>query len=100
MAILNLKNVTVARTFYNGLGASFKETFTRGDGTEGSRQYSAFFDQPHGLSEGDVGNASGLFGAKVNEYEKDGEIRHSVDVTLNKARFEPTGDSGSDDSPF
>lgn len=103
MAILNIRNAEVARTFYNGLGASFKETFTLRNGEEGARYYSAFFDEPHGLSEGQRGDVSGLFGAKVNEYTtKDGETKHSVDVTLNNARFSPAEDSGDDDDslPF
>lgn len=103
MAILNIRNAEVARTFYNGLGASFKESFTLRNGEEGARYYSAFFDEPHGLSEGQRGDVSGLFGAKVNEYTtKDGETKQGVDVTLNSARFSPSDDQPDDDgdSPF
>ena len=101
MAILNIRNAEVTRTFYNGLGAAFKETFQLRNGETGARYYSAFFENPHGLTEGDRGNVSGLFSAKVSEFEKDGEVRHGVDVTLNNARFESTGGGSDDaDSPF
>lgn len=103
MAILNIRNAEVTRTFYNGLGAGLKETFTLRSGEEGARYFSAFFEEPHGLSEGDKGDVSGLFSAKVNEYQtKEGETKHGVDVTLNSARFSPAegSDSGDGDLPF
>lgn len=102
MAIINIRNAEVTRTFYNGKGAGLKETFKLRDGSDGARYYSAFFDEEHGLSEGDRGNFSGLLGTKVSTYEKDGETKYGVDVTLNSARFE-AGDGGSasdDDAPF
>ena len=102
MAIINIRNAEVTRTFYNGKGAGLKETFKLRDGGDGARYYSAFFDEEHGLSEGDRGNFSGLLGTKVSSYEKDGETKYGVDVTLNSARFE-AGDGGSapdDDAPF
>ena len=102
MAIINLRNVEVTRTFWGGKGAGLKEAFRKNDGTEGARYYSAFFDEEHGLSEGDRGNFSGLLGTKVSTYEKDGETKYGVDVTLNSARFE-AADSGSDsdeEAPF
>lgn len=104
MAIINIRNAEVTRTFYNGKGAGLKETFKLRDGGDGARYYSAFFDEEHGLSEGDRGNFSGLLGTKVSTYEKDGETKYGVDVTLNSARFE-AGDGGSasdddDSAPF
>lgn len=104
MAIIRINNAEVTRTFYNGKGAGLKETFKLRDGSDGARYYSAFFDEEHGLSEGDRGNFSGLLGTKVSTYEKDGETKYGVDVTLNSARFE-VFDSGSasdddDSAPF
>lgn len=100
MAIISIRNAEVTRTFWNGKGAGLKEAFRKNDGTEGARYYSAFFDEEHGLSEGDRGNFSGLLGTKVSTYEKDGETKYGVDVTLNSARFE-AGDGGSDaEEPF
>ncbi len=48
-------NGSVNRTFFEGKGASIKETFTKRDGTESASYYTAFFDAPHGLREGDTG---------------------------------------------
>lgn len=102
MAIINIKNAEVTRVFYNGLGAGLKESFTTRSGEKAARYYSAFFDEEHSLSKGDRGNFSGLLGTKVSTYEKDGETKYGVDVTLNSARFE-AADSGSDsdeEAPF
>lgn len=95
-------NAEVTRTFYNGLGAGLKETFKLRDGGEGAKYYSAFFDSPHGLNVGDSGKFSGLFSAKVRDYEKqDGSTGQSVDVTLNNAKAEDISSGGGDaDSPF
>lgn len=101
MAIISIRNAEVTRTFWNGKGAGLKEAFRKNDGTEGARYYSAFFDEEHGLSEGDRGNFSGLLGTKVSTYEKDGETKYGVDVTLNSARFEVYVNSApDDDAPF
>lgn len=101
-------NGEVNRVFYNGLGVSIKETFTKRDGSEGAAYFTAFFEEDPNLSEGDWGEFSGLLSVRSREYEKDGEIRHSADAVLNSARFKAGGgsegpssdDLGSDDSPF
>lgn len=103
MAILSLKDVRVGRIFYNGLGAEFVESFERNDGTPGEKKYSAFFDTPHGLSEGQVGNVSGLLSVKARLWERDGEPPVPMaDIVLNSPRFEAVdGGSGyKDESPF
>lgn len=91
-------NGTVQRTFFDGKGASVKETFTKRDGTEGASYYTAFFDAPHGLAEGATGKFSGLLSSKVSSYEKEGETRHSADIVLNSAKFEAAESDA--DSPF
>ncbi len=91
-------NGTVNRVFFEGKGASVVETFSKRDGTEGKSYYTAFFDAPHGLSEGATGKFSGLLSTKAREYEdKEGNPRTAVDVVLNSARFEA---EASSDSPF
>lgn len=102
MAIAKLANVKVSRVFYNGLGAEFVESFQTRSGETAEKKYSAFFDSPHGLSEGDVGNASGLLSVKARLWERDGEAPVPMaDIVLNSTRFEAT-DGGSDDegTPF
>ena len=99
MAIISLKNVTVKRVFYNGLGAEFVEAFQTRSGEQGEKKYSAFFDEPHGLSEGQVGNVSGLLSVKARLWERDGEPPVPMaDIVLNSPRFEAS--SGADDTPF
>ena len=92
MAWLSIPEAEVTRVFYNGLGAGLKETFTKRDGEISAKYYTAFFKEPHGLSEGDIGKFGGIHSAKLNEYEKDGEIRTNVEVTLNDTRYEPVDD--------
>ena len=99
MAIISLKNVTVKRVFYNGLGAEFVEAFQTRSGEQGEKKYSAFFDEPHGLSEGQVGNVSGLLSVKARLWERDGEPPVPMaDIVLNSPQFEAS--SGADDTPF
>ena len=96
-------NGTVNRTFWNGKGVSVKESFRKGDGSEGAQYYTAFFEEDPGLFEGQSGKFSGLISARVNEYEKDGETRRSADIILNNTRFEPGEGSAveeDDTTPF
>lgn len=101
MAFLTV-NAEVTRVFYNGLGIGLKESFTKRDGETGASYYTAWFEEDPNLSEGDKGKFSGLFSVRKSEYEKDGETRHGVDITLNSTRYEAVdGGSGSDDeAPF
>ena len=100
MAILSLKDVTVKRVFYNGLGAEFVETFQTRSGEQGEKKYSAFFEEPHGLSEGQVGNVSGLLSVKARLWERDGEPPVPMaDIVLNSPRFE-AAEGGGGDTPF
>jgi len=87
MAYVTVKG-SVTRTFFEGRGAEVTEKFKRRDGSDGSTRWSIFFDEPHGLSEGDVIEVSGMHGDKVDEWQnRDGETVHSVKRTLNKARL-------------
>lgn len=97
MAYTVVSNAIVDRTFHGGLGVAFHEEFTKRDGTTGKMYFSGFSEQPHGLSEGDRGTFKGVLSVKAREYEKDGEIRTSVDVTLNNLKFEP---AESSEGPF
>lgn len=97
MAYTVVSNAIVDRTFHGGLGVAFHEEFTKRDGTTGKMYFSGFSEQPHGLSEGDRGTFKGNLSVKAREYEKDGEIRTSVDVTLNNLKFEP---AESSEGPF
>ena len=77
---------TVTRTFYNGKGAEVIETFERKDGSEGKSRYALWFKEPHNLNEGDTGKWRGTFSVTVDEWEKEGETRHTAKVSLNGAK--------------
>lgn len=91
-------NGTVENTFWEGKGARIKESFPKRDGTEGSRYYSAFFDEPHGLQVGDAGKFQGLHGAKPAQDPK------FVDISINSTRVDDLvqgeGAFEDDEAPF
>jgi hypothetical protein len=92
MAIVNLKDATVQRIFFDGKGIALYESF-KAQGQDRKSYYTAWFDQAPGFTEGQVVSVSGLLSVKLREYEKDGQTRQSIDVSLNKAR-ETTGQNG------
>ncbi len=81
----------VGRVFFEGKGAEIEEEFTV-KGTQMSKRWTAWFDQPHGLTEGSVVKVSGLHSDELNEWQdKDsGETKRSVKRSLNKARIDGT----------
>ena len=84
MAIVTVTG-KVSRVFYNGKGAEVTESFqVRGETKQ--KRWTAWFDSEHGLVEGDEVEVSGLHGDELNVWEKDGEVKHSVKRSLNKAR--------------
>jgi hypothetical protein len=83
MAFVTVKG-TINRVFYQGKGAEVVEKFNV-KGRDVSKYWSAWFENPHGLSEGDQVEVSGLHGDELNEYEKDGETRRNVKRSINKA---------------
>lgn len=76
---------TITRTFYQGKGAELTETFKTREGSEGKKVWSMWFKSPHGLAEGDSGKFRGSHADKVDEWEKDGEKRHTIKRSINNA---------------
>lgn len=76
----------ITRVFHNGTGAELTESYTvRGE--EMKKRWSCWFESAHGLTEGAEVEISGLHSDKVDAWEtKDGETRHTVQRSLNKAR--------------
>ena len=95
----------VSRVFFSGKGAEVTETFTV-NGSEKSKRWTAWFDQPHGLSEGDGVKVSGLHSDQIDEWQDkvSGETKRSVKRSLNKARLDARGgntqQAPSDSVPF
>lgn len=86
----------VDRTYFEGKGVTFHEEFKKRDGETGKAYFSAFFDSPHGLSEGDKGTFKGNLSVRLREYEVEGQTKYSADATLNNAKYE----AASGDEPF
>lgn len=85
MAITTVKG-TITRTFYQGKGAEVTESFTVRD-REIKKRWTAWFDDAHGLVEGQQVEVYGLHGDEVDEWtDKEQQTRHSVKRALNKAR--------------
>lgn len=77
---------TIARTFFNGKGAELVEAFKKRDGSEGSKRWALWFKEPHGLIEGDGGKFRGSHNDEIDEWEKDGQKRHTIKRSLNDTR--------------
>lgn len=80
----------IGRTFYNGKGAEIVESW-QSNGETMTKRWSAFFESEHGLVEGAEVTISGIHGDKVDDWEKDGQTRHTVKRTLNKAKVKTDG---------
>jgi len=76
----------IGRTFYDGKGAEVVESWQQGGETM-TKKWSAFFEEPHGLTEGDQVEVSGIHGDKIDEWDKDGEKRRAIKRTLSRARL-------------
>lgn len=96
---------TVGRVFFEGKGAEIVEEFTV-KGNQVKKRWTAWFDAPHGLSEGQGVKVSGLHGDELNEWQdkESGETKRSVKRSLNKARIDsppsPAAVNGYDGTPF
>ena len=96
----------VGRVFFDGKGAEIVEEFTvRGEQVK--KRWAAFFDAPHGLSEGASVKVSGMHGDKIDEWpdKETQQTRRAVKRTLNKARIEgqmqePPSGTYQDTTPF
>lgn len=86
MAIITVEG-TISRVFYEGKGAEVTESFKKRDGSEGTKRYTLWFREPHGLTEGDQGTWRGTHGVEVDEWvDKEGQTRHTAKVSVNSAR--------------
>ena len=75
----------ITRTFFDGRGAEVTEKFTVKD-KEITKRWACWFTAEHGLLVGQQVEVSGLHDDKVDSWDKDGETRHGVKRSLNKAR--------------
>lgn len=88
MAIVNLKQVEVARVNSRGHGVQVVEKW-ESKGKTGQTRFTVWFDAPHGLEVGQKIDVSGFLAAKVGEpwTDRDGNQRTSVELSLNSPRI-------------
>jgi len=99
MAFVTVKG-EVTRTFFNGKGAEVTEKWQI-DGKDFTKRWSAFFENEHGLAEGAQVQVNGIHGDKVDQWEKEGEVRHTIKRTINKSEAKVLSEAAtSDESPF
>jgi hypothetical protein len=97
MAIIQLKNVEVARINNSGNGFSVKEAYTKRDGGTSATYYTVWAPVPQGVQVGTKLNVSGLLSTKVGDPRPGrhgGEVRF-VDASINQPRIEPSEGSGN-----
>ncbi len=96
MAIVNLKDVKVYATFSKGFRVI--EESTGKDGKTYTQRWTVWSDGL-GVAEGDIVSLSGFLAAKVNEWtDKDQQVRHSVELSLNSPRLASGDDSSAPES--
>lgn len=89
MALVSLKDAKVVRVNRSGFGVQVKEDDRTVNGkTYYGKRFTVWFTQAHGLAEGDTVSLSGFLDAKVSEWEKDGETRRGVELSLNSPKVE------------
>lgn len=95
MALVSLKQVEVVRVNQTGHGVQVVEKW-QSKGAERSQRYTVWFDEAHGLREGDKIDVSGFLSVTVEPWEdRDGKTRHSAKVSLNKPRLDRNEDAAS-----
>ncbi len=99
MALVSLKQVEVVKVFGTGYGVQVAEKFTS-KGAEREKRFTVWFDEAHGLREGDKIDVSGFLSVTVEPWEdRDGKTRHSAKVSLNKPRLDRNEDAASTAQP-
>lgn len=89
MAVVKIKDAQVTRVNSKGFGVKVTES-NEYAGKTYKTQYTLWFTQPHGLSEGDVVSVSGFLGAKVGDpwTDRDGNERTSVELSVNNPKLD------------
>ena len=94
MAEVRIEDGKITRVFHEGRGAEVTESWLSRTGEPVSQRWAAWFEAPHGLSEGDTVTVVGRVGVKVEEWkDKQEQVRHSAKLSLNDARI--IGEPGS-----
>ena len=98
MAEVRIEDGKITRVFHEGRGAEVTESWLSRSGEPVQQRWAAWFEAPHGLSEGDTVTVVGRVGVKVEEWkDKQEQVRHSAKLSLNDARIigEPSSATSS-----
>ena len=98
MAEVRIEDGKITRVFHEGRGAEVTESWLSRSGEPVSQRWAAWFEAPHGLSEGDTVTVVGRAGVKVEEWkDKQEQVRHSAKLSVNDARIigEPSSATSS-----
>lgn len=90
-----MAKVTVKGTLGKELGQSgviLLEPINLPNGSSFDRKWKLWTTTMH--SEGTEVIATGTFSSKINQYEINGETKHSVDLSLNDCTIDPAGTPG------
>jgi hypothetical protein len=89
MAIVKLKDVAVTRLNQSGFGVKVTES-NENNGKTYKTQFTLWFKEASGLSEGDVISVSGFLSAKVGApwTDREGQERTSVELSINSPKLD------------
>ena len=97
MSIVHLKDVTVTGIFSKGFRVT--ETSKSKDGREFTQRWTVWSDDLL-VHHGDVVSLSGFMSAKVSDWtDKEGQLRHSVELSLNFPRMATDGSTPTQEEP-
>jgi hypothetical protein len=98
MSIVHLKDVTVTGIFSKGFRVT--ETSKSKDGREFTQRWTVWSDDLR-MSEGEIVSLSGVMSAKVNDWtDKEGQLRHSVELAINYPRMATATESPAVEEPW
>jgi hypothetical protein len=98
----------VGRVFYQNKGIEVVESYKAQNGDIKTRKFTAWFDAPQNLTEGQTGTFSGNLSATIDEWtnqdgspklDSSGKPGRSVKLQINNATF-TAGQTPADDFPF
>lgn len=103
MAIVNIAEAVVKRSFYDGKGVEVAEQFKSREGKDMEKKYTLFFDEAQSFATGTKVKVSGLLSVKARIWVRDdAEDTAVADIVLNSPRVEVLGGASADDdeAPF
>jgi hypothetical protein len=102
MATIEVKG-KIAKIFWEDKGLEVIETYTTKAGKEVNAYYTVWLNTPGTFSVGDEVKVRGLYGHEISEWDKDGETKRKVQVSINNPLVTSTSEGFAPthgDTPF